>query len=358
MSDVLKFRSLAELEEVAAAWVWRLDDDDISPEVRSEFEQWLRLDSRHRRAFEELGGIWQALDELADAKRDEKVATFVAEEKRLYAMPAKAERRHLHHWLAWAAAASLVFAAVGLSWYQRADEVQTLATAVGQQRSATLVDGSVVQLNTNTIVETRYTADQREVYLKKGEAIFTVEKDPDRPFLVHAGNMLVRAVGTEFNVRLRETQDVEITVTEGKVEVVSQTSGNAKRFYAVLASTETATARTELTVGQRFEPAGASPVVQMAPVVVANSLAWREGAIVFDGEPLVEAVVELNRYTDTKLVVADASIQGLRVGGRFRTGDVDGFLEALTRAFPVTTHRTSDNLVYINARTSPTLARQ
>jgi transmembrane sensor len=86
------------------------------------------------------------------------------------------------------------------------------------------------------------------------------------------------------------------------------------------------------------------------PATVSNALAWHDGAIVFDGVPLVQAIAELNRYTDTRLVVVDASIDDLRVGGRFRTGDVDGFLEALTKAFPVTIDRTSDHLVYIHAR--------
>src|SRR5690606_18344078 len=82
----------------------------------------------------------------------------------------------------------------------------------------------------------------------------------------------------------------------------------------------------------------------------SNTLAWRDGAIVFGGEPLAQAIAELNRYTNTRLVVADSSIRDLRVGGRFRTDDVDGFLQALAEAFPVTIHRTSDHLVYIRAR--------
>lgn len=351
MSDVLKFRSVAELEEEAAIWVWRLDDDNVSAETRAEFEQWLRRDSRHRRAFEELGGVWQSLDELAEAKRDEKVATFVAEEQRLYANTTpKPGRGHLRRWLPWAMAASLAVMVGGLSWYQRGNESQTLATAVGQQRSVTLADGSIVQLNTNTILETHFTRGQRVIHLTKGEASFNVARNPDRPFLVHAGNTVVRAVGTEFNVRLRDTMDVEVIVTEGKVEVTPQTGASTKTVVATESLKPIMAARSELTAGQRFEATAASPVATITPATVSNTLAWREGAIVFDGEPLVQAIAELNRYTDTRLVVADASIHDLRVGGRFRTGDVDGFLEALTKAFPVTTRRTSDHLVYIHAR--------
>ncbi|MCD7097832.1 FecR domain-containing protein [Stenotrophomonas sp. MMGLT7] len=356
MSDVLKFRSLAELEEEAAAWVWRLDDEDVAPEVRVEFEQWLRRDPRHRRAFEELGGVWQSLDELAEAKREEKVATFVAEERRLYARAApKPMRSRLRKLVPWAMAASVAVVAGSLSWYQHGSESQTLATAVGQQRSVALADGSVVQLNTNTILETHFSRGRRVIQLEKGEALFKVAHDGERPFFVQAGDTVVRAVGTEFNVRLRDSRDVEVIVTEGRVEVTSQAGSPAKTAAGPGSG---AVAPSELGAGQRFEAAAASPVATIAPASVSNALAWREGAIVFEGEPLVRAIAELNRYTDTRLVVADASIQDLRVGGRFRTGDVDGFLEALTNAFPITVHRTSDHLVYLQARASTSSTRQ
>jgi len=357
MSDVLKFRGLAELEEDAAAWVWRLDDEDVSPQLRAEFEQWLRRDPRHRRAFEELGGIWQSLDDLAEAKRDEKVATFVAEEQRLYAKPATVHGR-LHRWLPWAMAASLLLVIGGLSWYQRGNESRTLATAVGQRLSATLADGSVVQLNTNTILETHFTKGQRVIRLKKGEASFQVAHNADRPFYVHAGGTVVRAVGTAFNVRLRDAHDVEVIVTEGVVEVTPQRDASTRTVTAAAPRAPATAVHRELTAGERLETAAATPVKRVTPATVSNALAWHDGAIVFDGVPLVQAIAELNRYTDTRLVVVDASIDDLRVGGRFRTGDVDGFLEALTRAFPVTIDRTSDHLVYIHARAPARSSRQ
>lgn len=348
MSDVLKFRSNAELEEEAAAWVWRLDDEDVSPALRTEFENWLRRDIRHRRAFEELGGVWQALDELAEAKRDEKIATFIAEERRLCATSApRLKHTRLRRWAPWAVAASLAVLVGSMSWYQHGKESLTLVTAVGQQRNATLVDGSIVQLNTNTRVETYFTREERIIRLKRGEASFMVAHDAERPFYVHAGDTVVRAVGTAFNVRLRDAHHVEVIVTEGKVEVTSH-AGASKIVRA--AARPVVPERVELVAGQRFDAAATSPMPRITPANASNTLAWHDGAIVFGGEPLVQAIAELNRYTDTRLVVADASIRDLRVGGRFRTGDVDGFLQALAEAFPVTIRHASDHLVYIHAR--------
>lgn len=344
MSDVLKLRTLAEVEEEAAAWVWRLDDDNVPVQTRSEFEQWLRRDPRHRRAFDELGGVWHALDDLAEAKRNEKIATFVAEERRLYDA-AQPKRRWLRNATPWAVAASLVVIAGTMFWFQRGNEEQTLATAVGQQRSATLADGSVVQINTNTIIETRFDRDQRVVFLRKGEALFKVAHNPDRPFLVHAGNLVVRAVGTEFNVRLRDSRDVEVIVAEGRVALEPPKVAGTET--AVDASKLASLTRRELVAGQRFETTAPKPVIEIDPATLSNVLAWREGAIVFDGEPLGQAIAELNRYTDSRLVVSDNRLNDLRVGGRFRAGDVDGFIEALGKAFPVTARRGEDGLIYL-----------
>jgi len=356
MSDVLKFRTLVEVEEEAATWVWRLDGEQVDPRLHVEFEQWLRRDPRHRIAFQELGGVWSSLDTLAEAKRDEKVATFVAEERRLLAQP-KPTQRHVPRWVGVGMAASVLIAASAAFWHQQGQESQTLSTAVGQHRNTTLSDGSTVDLNTNSIVETHFTRGERAVYLRKGEAMFTVAKNADRPFVVIAGDAQVRAIGTAFNVRMHDDGKVEVIVTEGRVEVSQP--GVRQRTGAEASDASgriTAAPRSELTRGERFQLGEPSPVDKLSGATVASALAWREGAVVFDGVPLSKAIEELNRYADTRLVIADPRIQDMRVGGRFRTGDVDGFVAALTRAFPITTRRGADNLIYVHAReTAPTV---
>lgn len=351
MSDLLKFRTLPEVEEEAALWVWRLDDEAMSDAARDEFERWLRRDPRHRRAFEELGGVWRSLDTLAEAKREERVATFVAEERRLLAKPAR-EQRRAGSWIAIAVAACVLAATGSVLWYQQGHESQTLSTAVGQHRNARLADGSTVDLNTNSIVETRYTRAERAVHLKKGEALFTVAKNPERPFVVVAGDTRIRAVGTAFSVRAYDDGGVEVIVTEGRVEVTHPSADPDRDAGMTATRLPQPEPRRELATGQRFKLGEATPVATLSDTTVATALAWREGAVVFDGVPLSRAIEELNRYSDARLVVVDPSIQDVRVGGRFRTGDVDGFVAALTRAFPISTERTGDGLIYLRARGS------
>ncbi len=340
MSEIVKLRTRADIDEEAAAWIWRMDSAASAAADRQAYEVWLRQDPRHRRAAAELSTVWGALDGLAEAKREEKIATF--------SNRAKAPRlQYPQRW--WLAAAMVAAIAIGAIWLQQGRELQTLATAVGQQRNVTLADGSIVALNTNTIVETDLRRHTREIYLRKGEAHFQVAHDRSRPFLVHAGDSVVRAVGTAFEVRVLTDQRVDVVVNEGRVEV--QTTSSTPASQNSSAHAHPATIVRALNAGERLAATGYDyAVVPITAQQLSSELAWREGAIIFDAEPLSEAIAEIERYTDARIVVSDPEIAALRVGGRFRTGDVQEFFDALQSALPVSIRHTDAGVVFIDPR--------
>jgi transmembrane sensor len=339
MSEIVKLRTRTEIEEEAAQWTWRLDDEAFTAADQQAFEAWLRQDARHRRVFEEMSKVWSALDGLAEAKRGEKIAALASASALAHGAPPR--------WWMSAAAAVLVLTAAGFWWLRQGNEIQTLATAVGQQRNVTLVDGSIVTLNTNTIVETDLSRSLRQIYLRKGEAHFQVAHDRSRPFLVHAGDAVVRAVGTQFEVRLRADQHVDIMVNEGRVEVQASTPAGAPQTSGVANQSATRA----LAAGEELSTASTSYAVQhVSPAQLSSEMAWREGAIIFDGQPLAQAIAEIERYTDARIVVTDPGVAALRVGGRFRTDDVQGFFQGLEAALPVSVRRTPDGAVYVEPR--------
>jgi transmembrane sensor len=343
MSEIVKLRTRTDIDEEAAAWIWRMDCVAVDAADRLAYEAWLRQDPRHRRAAAQLSKVWSALDGLAEAKREEKIATFA----NTVAAPLflRSPRWRI------AAAAMLAAVAVGAIWLQQRSELQTLATAVGQQRNVTLADGSVVTLNTNTIIETDLRWRTREIYLRKGEAHFQVAHDRSRPFLVHAGDAVVRAVGTAFEVRVLTDQHVDVVVDEGRVEVqAAEPSPASQNSGAHAHSIAGATVRA-LNAGERLSTAGQGyAVVPISAQQLSSELAWREGAIVFDGEPLSAAIAEIERYTDARIIVNDPQVAALRVGGRFRTGEVQEFFDALQTALPVSIRHAGNGLVFIDPR--------
>jgi len=342
VSEIVKLRTRAEIDEEAAQWTWRMDSEGFTAADRQVFDAWLRQDVRHRRAFEEFSKVWSTLDGLEEAKRDEKIATFAGATKvTLW----HASRR----WWVGVAVAVLVASVAGTWWMRQGDETQTIATAVGQQRNVRLVDGSVVTLNTNTIVETDLSRHLRQIFLRKGEAHFQVAHDRSRPFLVHAGDAVVRAVGTEFEVRLRPDQHVDITVNEGRVEVQAAAPGSGPQLTD--ASDRPLGTSRSLRAGEQLSTATEdSPVKHVSPAQLSSELAWREGAIIFDGEQLAQAIAEIERYTDARIIVTDPKIASLLVGGRFRTDDLQGFFDGLQSALPISIRRAPDGVVYVDPR--------
>jgi transmembrane sensor len=339
MSGIVRLRTRAEIDEEAAQWTWRMDSETVTASLQQEFEVWLRQDPRHRRAYEDFRRVWGTLDGLAEAKRDEKIATFTRA-----GMAPQHSPRH-PGW--WAAAAMVAVVGGGVAWLQRGPDVQTLATAVGQQRNVTLADGSIVALNTNSIVETELGRQTRQIYLRKGEAHFQVAHDRSRPFVVHAGDAVVRAVGTQFDVRLLADQHVDITVDEGRVEVQAAA---AATDVAATHKGRVAVVRA-LRAGEALSTAAADYSVRpISEEQLSHDMAWRAGEIIFDGETLGDAVAEIERYTDSRIVIADSRTAALRVGGRFRTDNVPAFFDALQSALPVSVRRAANGAVYIDPR--------
>jgi transmembrane sensor len=343
MSDIVRLKTQTQIDNEAAVWTWRLDCGGLTQAERRELEAWLRQDFRHRRAFEELGRTWSALDRLAERAQEEKIGGSQP-------TPRHPILQSKWYW-ARAAAAVLVIALGAALWLAQRPRAQVLATAVGQQRHVTLADGSQITLNTNTLLTVDFTAEHRVVYLRRGEAHFDVTHDAAKPFLVHAGDALIRDLGTQFEVRLHPDHDVDVLVSEGRVEV--QGSGivpGEDRAGSGAPGPDSGWVRA-LSAGEQLRIAGPNlKMMTVSPRQIEDELAWRQGALVFQGEPLSQAIAEVGRYTHTRIVLTGSQVASLRISGRFRTDDVPGFLQALQEALPVRVSRAGPQLIYITPR--------
>jgi transmembrane sensor len=188
---------------------------------------------------------------------------------------------------------------------------------LGEIRRVPLADGSLVAINTKTALEVAMKPKSRHVVLKKGEAWFQVAKDPERPFVVAAGSVRVRAVGTAFSVRRGDEAEagVDVMVTEGVVETWIEGEQASRR---------------RLSAGSRIILASAaSPTVAESPSEIERSLAWRNGEIALDGESLEQAARLFNRYNSRQIVIEDPGLAQERFVGLFQTNEPESFAAAV-----------------------------
>ena len=227
-------------------------------------------------------------------------------------------------------------------------EAGAYATSIGERREITLVDNSVVTLNTGSKVYVDYSTGSREIHLARGEASFQVASDPTRPFIVSAGMRRFQATGTRFNVRVITPQLTELTVTDGAVKVMDAPPRNPEtpaQRRATLLYGETTVQALE---AAQVEP-GFQSVSQLDESEVAARLAWQRGLIIFEDEALQDALNEMDRYTTTKFVLADDKVRKVRIAGSFRTGDVEGLLSSLKDKFRVDWKKDAQGRIVLSA---------
>ena len=210
------------------------------------------------------------------------------------------------------------------AWYaveQR--NTQTYATHIGEFHRVVLEDGSSIQLNTDSEVRVHYSSRYRHVDLTRGEALFQVAKNKEKPFDVEAGDTTVRAVGTAFSVRLHEAganERVDVVVSEGRIAI----NPPSPQTYAAGSVATVRNGRVDATVVEGED--------------ITSKLSWTTGRLMFQGEKLSDVVDEINRYNLRKLQVTDPDIAELKIGGTFQATDPDGFARALSAAFGIKSH--------------------
>jgi transmembrane sensor len=316
------------IRRAAADWVVR-HDEGLTPTEQDDFLQWLAADALHREWFARQTGSWSALDGLADWRP----AHSAEPNARLLAgRPPIRWRAPLAVALAAAAAVAAVHFVGG-----RANPPAHLEALLERR---VLADGSVAELNRDAEIEVRYSAGDRRVRLVRGEARFTVQKDAGRPFVVAAGGIDVRAVGTAFNVSLLP-RTVEVTVTEGQVKVLPAVSPSRESPAAVAAAP--LLVRGQRALVSRAAPEATPKITAVGDDELRRLAVWQPQLLDFSDAPLRVVVAEFNRVNRRQLVLLDATLGDTPVAASFRFDNLDGFVELLERTAGVAVARRTDS---------------
>mgnify|MGYP003627991367 CR=1 FL=1 len=309
--------------DAAARWYSALQDPDVTLETWDAFRAWER-DPDNAAAYREIEASLALVDRGLRAGRG--MAS---------PQPSPGASRPPRRRLAWMAgiAALIALCALAIALTAQSGDAgsETYITAVGEQRTVTLADGSQVTLNTDTALDVAYTSRARHVSLVRGQALFEVAKS-GTPFIVAAGNSETRALGTRFDIYLRPG-DVAVTLLEGSVVVSEPQSGAEGRVLAP---------------GDRLAVSGEGRQV-LSRVDPGTVLQWRSGMVQFDNATLAEAAAELNRYSTTKIQVPDPGLAAERLSGTFPADKPEEFASNLALFLPVSIERSGQYLTLVPA---------
>jgi transmembrane sensor len=217
-------------------------------------------------------------------------------------------------------------------------ETRQFASDFGSPSTITLSDGSVVTLNRDTLLETRFSASHRRVRLIRGQAFFAVAKNPARPFSVEATGNQVIAVGTEFGIRL-DGERMEVVLLQGKLSVEPSGFGidwllNRRQSVQLLPD-------------MRLVANGKA--TSIASANAASLLSWRHGWVVFENDSLADVVTELNRYSVAPILLSDSSVASMRLSGVFKIGQPARFAATIREVLPVTTDQDTAGRIIVRS---------
>lgn len=385
-----------ETYEQASDWIVKNREGHLGAQEKIRFDAWLRESPQNLRAYLEMSALWEdvaAIDPDLNAGADELIARARAEENIVplesplaLGMRALTEtgrhedqipafrRVRLYYGLA----ASVLLTLAGTWVYGQRN---MYSTGIGEQRSIVLNDGSTVELNSGSRMRVRFSDAERDVDLVKGQALFHVAKNPQRPFVVSADGTHIRAVGTQFDVYEKSSGTV-VTVVEGKVAVFGESplaSQAEKGDAAPHSSPQNPTASTlSLRVmgepggphgreavfgpndgpnGAIFLAAGEQVTVTRASTVavsprqtnVAAATAWTRRTLVFDSAPLTDVAQEFNRYNARPLVIVDPQLAQFHVSGVFSSQEPSLLLRFLSEQ-PELTIEVTDREIRISKK--------
>jgi transmembrane sensor len=332
-----------QILEEASLWFVTLRSPDFTPTTAREFHDWLKRSPEHIRAYLEIAAVYADIPAQAHTPADLIASARASADQNVISLnldpltasnPSKKAGRRVGARMMLAASV-LICICVG-AWLHL--QRNTYDTGIGEQRSITLADGSIVELNAHSKVRIAFGDRQRDVELLEGQALFRVAKDHARPFVVHAGTASVRAVGTQFDVN-RKRQGTTVTVLEGRVAVASTALASGEGAVARRVAPDAVPASTDLLskqIGEILLVSGEQMTVTPTEASksdapnLAAATAWTQHLLIFDGTALHDVLEEFSRHTARRITIDSPELAALKISGQYTSTNPDSLLRFLS----------------------------
>ncbi len=315
--------------EQASKWFLRMKNAEPDHGDRSKFEAWLMASESHRQAYQKVAETWEDFDSSEQVKNISRAMSMRKMDEDIR----KRDRASTFAKLG-------VVVAIGLSsifafnqWQEwRAKPLETIAqaSAPGHMVSRFLSDGTKLTLDAHSDTQVVYYRDKRYIKLLKGQAVFEVVKDADRPFIVESDHARITVKGTRFVVNMIDHKTV-VAVDHGKVLVETMAAGQANSL--LLTNGEVAEVKPQ-----------ASPIKLDKPA--KDYFAFLQGTLIFDGASLSEVTETLSRYRQPPLV--NHSTSNTEISAVVDVKTLNKFIKTLPAVAPVKLQESESETVVLD----------
>lgn len=317
------------IKQAAARWYMRMREAAPDAPERTTFEVWLLSDRKHQAAYRL---IESTMEDFASTDRLKDLSNALSQKLYFEQSTKRKKVSKLGSGLA------VMLLCIGLGflgqtqyekWQAAPLSTQMQTTAVAQIAKRTLDDGTVITANANSALEIVYYRHQRLVKLNRGEAIFEVTKDAERPFIVETQQARITVLGTRFAVN-QLSKKVRVSVDHGRVHV-ARADGTEKTL--ILENGEVAEISQETII----------------PVKVnrhaEDSFSFTSGRIVFDHADMFEVADTLSRYRQRPVNAVFFGDETPKVNAVLKVADIEDFIQMLPNSVPVMLKNRPESLV-------------
>lgn len=312
------------IQEQAVDWLMQLQASPKDTAIVEACALWRASDARHELAFAKASRVFS--DTRFLLLQDTDFARTAARKPRY---PVRA-----------ALSSMLLFGALAGGFIAYDGPMRLRADAMSASNEMPIIkleDGSTVQLNAGSAIAFDITDSERQVQLLRGEAYFIVAPDPQRPFTVRAANGEVTALGTEFDVKLKDG-GADVVVTEHAVQVQTSATSSALNPLDAL----------QLEQGHSVFYDNKNGIGQVAMIDPELAASWRRGHLVFENQPLEHVVEDIARHLPGRVMIASSDLAERRITGTFDLSAPSTALDDFITAFDLKVVRVGSLLTVLH----------
>ena len=333
--------------EQAAHWLVRSQDKDFTSDNQKQLSTWLEKDPANCAAFEEMGGVWKQVGTLEHIFASEEECKRSETSVSQYGIKKSTVLNNVfscifpgHGRVIMAGAIMVMLALLCLPslnnyfYFEQPETVYMYTTAAGEQKTVTLSDGSVLEINVGTSLSVHMSKRYRQVEMNDGEVFFQVKSDPDRPFEVRTSSGMVRVLGTAFNVKNRRER-VTIDVDHGRVLVKDNPRGPGDMRVK----------GTTLESGQGVDINASGRLTELRSSDIKQVLAWRQQQAVFKNTPVSEVLHELELYHNINIRLIPEKMEEKGITGTFNMSNLEQTLGVIVTAASLRLEKKADGTI-------------